>query len=199
MKSIPLGTITSNDAQSLINKKVRTASGVRFTSGKKYHTVKEVIQNPITFEPAFTFYEDNSFVDIVNCARLKSNKQKKKTRERHVTINCGDDGHDSADYDLSVTKDVRGGIGQTWDQRIKMTYGHISNWTEHTKGTLAATLKDGGDSIIVDIGDNHIELDYSEIQQLYVLLMYYNDFSKLDPNTQEIFFHKTPYNKSPKI
>jgi hypothetical protein len=52
---------------SLINKKVVKKSGKPFKSGLKVNTVKSVTENPNTNKPAFTFYEDESVVDVFIC------------------------------------------------------------------------------------------------------------------------------------
>ena len=60
--------------ESLIGRKVRKTSGQNnqsqpkpFKSGSKVNTVKGIVDHPILHIPAFTFYEDDSYVE---CRRV---------------------------------------------------------------------------------------------------------------------------------
>lgn len=61
------------------------------------------------------------------------------------------------DYDLEKT--------DTGFKLIKSDNGEWSN-----PGEVAATLKDNGECIKINIGGKKIKLDYSEIQELHILL-----------------------------
>jgi len=117
-------------------------------------------------------------------------KNKHSEKEKHSVIIKHNDKHESmSDYDLHVTKDVRGGLNHSWDQRIKMKYGQNSDWAQHIKGTTAAKLKDNGDDITITLGNQKITLDYSEIEQLQALLMYHNDVSNLNDSPATFTFY----------
>ena len=69
-------TITLEEARLNIGKKVSKTSPVRtsgrltpkpFKSGSKFNTVKDVIMHPILNIPAYTFEEDESYVECRRC------------------------------------------------------------------------------------------------------------------------------------
>lgn len=55
-----------------INKKVIKKSGKPFKSQFKVNIVKDIINHPILNIPAFTFYEDDSYVDCRSCRSCRS-------------------------------------------------------------------------------------------------------------------------------
>lgn len=56
----------------LIGKKVcKPLSGKPFKSGSKINTVKGIIKHPILNIPAFTFNEDDSYVECRRCEEVK--------------------------------------------------------------------------------------------------------------------------------
>jgi hypothetical protein len=50
-----------------VNDVVSKRSGKPFKSGRKVNTIKELVMNPNTGNPAATFLEDDSVVDIRTC------------------------------------------------------------------------------------------------------------------------------------
>lgn len=57
-----------------IGKKVhKQKSGKPFKSGRKINTVKGIIDHPILHVPAYTFYEDESFVECRRCEVVEIN------------------------------------------------------------------------------------------------------------------------------
>ena len=58
------------DYSRYIGKKVCKESGKPFKSGLKENTVKEIIEHPTLKIPAFTFVEDESFVECRQCAEV---------------------------------------------------------------------------------------------------------------------------------
>lgn len=59
-----------DDFKFLIGKKVIKNSQKPFKSTFKINTVKDVIIHPIKGNPAFTFYEDDSFVECYICKEV---------------------------------------------------------------------------------------------------------------------------------
>lgn len=56
----------------LIGKKVcKPLSGKTFKSGSKVNTVKGIINHPVLNIPAFTFNEDDSYVECRRCDEVK--------------------------------------------------------------------------------------------------------------------------------
>jgi hypothetical protein len=51
--------------------KVSKKSRKPFKSGEKIATVKEIINHPILNRPAYTFYEDDSYVAVERCIVLE--------------------------------------------------------------------------------------------------------------------------------
>lgn len=54
----------------LVGKRVSKSSRKPFKCGEKINTVKAVIEHPILFVPAFTFIEDESFVECRQCVEV---------------------------------------------------------------------------------------------------------------------------------
>lgn len=53
--------------------KVKKKSGKPFKSGNKVNTVKDIVNHPILRgEKAYTFYEDDSYVNVVMCELIKT-------------------------------------------------------------------------------------------------------------------------------
>lgn len=57
----------SKNYQSFIGKKVVKKSNKPFKSGEKTNTVKGIITHPILKIPAYTFEEDESYVECRRC------------------------------------------------------------------------------------------------------------------------------------
>ncbi len=51
------------ELEAFLGKKVQKISGKPFKSGEKINTVDQVVWNPVTGKPAFSFLEDYSIVD----------------------------------------------------------------------------------------------------------------------------------------
>ena len=51
----------------MIGQKVIKQSKRLFKSGSKINTVKDIIEHPITKRPAYTFCEDDSYVEVRMC------------------------------------------------------------------------------------------------------------------------------------
>lgn len=58
---------TNDQIQSMIGKVVTKTSGKPFKSGNEYNTVVGIVTHPILGCPAFTFIEDESFVECCRC------------------------------------------------------------------------------------------------------------------------------------
>ncbi len=54
-------------SQEEILMKVKKKSGKPFKSKEKVNTVKDIITHPITGNPAYLFYEDDSYVEVKQC------------------------------------------------------------------------------------------------------------------------------------
>ena len=54
----------------LIGRKVMKRTGKPFKSTLKTNTIKSVITHEITGRPAFTFYEDDSYVELHKCSMV---------------------------------------------------------------------------------------------------------------------------------
>jgi len=53
-----------------------------------------------------------------------------------------------------------------------LNYSNNSDWNDDLKGTVAATLQDDGDGIIIKMeGIKKLELDYMQAQKLLILLL----------------------------
>jgi hypothetical protein len=70
------------------------------------------------------------------------------------------------------------GEGMEYDYDLKYEdgkticlYSHNSEWTEHLQGQKAGLIKDIKDGFLIKIGDKKIELDYSDMQVLKILLL----------------------------
>jgi len=50
-----------------------------------------------------------------------------------------------------------------------------NGWTPHTQGVEAARLKDTGDDVKIKVGNKKITLDYSELEEVFLLLTFYNN------------------------
>lgn len=117
-----------------------------------------------------------------------------KKHKRYLTIktnNIMDSA--AADYNIKVTHDSSAKGCYDWNQQIKMTYGHISDWVDAIKGTPAMTLKDDGDGITLIVHDNpkkRITFEYYQFHELYGLLQYYFKCSKLNPDDLIFEFSK---------
>lgn len=59
--------------EDMIGKKVeKNLSGKPFKSGSKINTVKGVVKHPVLGIPAFTFEEDDSYVECRRCQVVKN-------------------------------------------------------------------------------------------------------------------------------
>lgn len=73
------------------------------------------------------------------------------------------------------------------NQQIKLSFHKDDvHWTEKVRGKTAVKLHDDGNGVKIKFQDrkNHIELDYSEVDEMYMLLSYYQQnsgFSKFIP------------------
>lgn len=64
-------TIREKDYFHMIGKRVTKAnSGKPFKSGNKVNTVKGIINHPQLNIPAFTFFEDDSYVEARKCFEI---------------------------------------------------------------------------------------------------------------------------------
>lgn len=62
----------STQFENLIGKKVcKPLSGKPFKSGLKVNTVKGIVNHPVLNIPAFTFVEDESYVECRRCEEVK--------------------------------------------------------------------------------------------------------------------------------
>ena len=72
------------DYNSYIGKEViKLSSGKPFKSGKKINTVKDVINHPILNIHAFTFIEDDSYVE---CRRCYLYERKKDMKNKNIIL-----------------------------------------------------------------------------------------------------------------
>jgi hypothetical protein len=68
---------------------------------------------------------------------------------------------DSHSYDIRIEDDV-----------YTMSRSNDSDWVD--PGEEVASLEDGGNGVLIQIGEVEIELDYSELEQLLALLLAHN-------------------------
>ena len=54
--------------------------------------------------------------------------------------------------------------------KINLRHSNSEIWTSHTQGTHVGTLKDTGNNIKIDIGDEKLKLNYSEFVELFILM-----------------------------
>ena len=86
-------------------------------------------------------------------------------------------------HELKVTKD------ELDDRRIKLKFDkNDQQWTELVRGKTAGTLKDHGNGITIKLRDKKkpIELDYSQMVDVQLLLKYYLEDSGLTSFKQTI-------------
>jgi hypothetical protein len=62
---------TASDYEALVGKRVhKRRSGKPFKSGEKVNTVKGIVNHPQLDIPAFTFLEDDSYVECRKCVEF---------------------------------------------------------------------------------------------------------------------------------
>lgn len=160
-------------------------SGKPFKSKSTMNTVCGMCINPNSMKIAYIFDEDESIVDCHMC-RLEHAPYK---RARDVTIyNKASESY--SDYEIGITNDDRGGIGNFWDQQIQMNYGHLSGWSPGIPGTMAVRLTDNGDGITFVMANNEFTLDYDEFAMVHAMMLYYHNESKLDDKPLSYHFTK---------
>jgi len=175
-------------ASAAIGTAVVKRSGKPFKSSNTQNTVVGVCINPNSRKIAYIFDEDESIVD---CFRCKPATIACKKRKRSITITDKQHG-DYSDYDCEVTANEQGGLEVLWNQRFEVTYGYLSGWHDHIKGTTAGTFHDDGSGINITVGDsNTIMVDYSQLSVLYAMLKYHNEHSKFEPAPLTYTIHKT--------
>lgn len=84
----------------MIGKRVAKPSGKPFKSGLKVNTVKGVIDHPILHVPAFTFVEDESYVNCLYCGEVMEEAERKPT----TMIEDGD-GYRAEDGSLTLARE----------------------------------------------------------------------------------------------
>jgi hypothetical protein len=57
---------------------------------------------------------------------------------------------------------------------VELKYSFSGNWNESIVNTVAASIMDDGSGVQIRIGKKKINLDYSELSQLFILLSYRN-------------------------
>lgn len=62
------------------------------------------------------------------------------------------------------------------ESTIKLRYSKSDIWTESTKGTDIATLKDTGNKIKIAINGKKIKLDYDEFNELLTIMTVKNKY-----------------------
>ena len=100
--------------------------------------------------------------------------------------------HDAGDshsslYQLETTvKDIN-------DCRVEIRFAEQDcNWTDKVRGKIAAKLKDHGNGVTVKfMGSKKIELDYSQLVEMMILLQYYNEDSDIS-NFKSTFIKMLP-------
>lgn len=81
---------------------------------------------------------------------------------------------------------------QNDDDQTIIRYGAgTSLWTQEIRGDVAGVLNDDGDAVTISIGDEHIRLDYAEMEVLTALIMSCND------TEMELREHKTTASLKP--
>jgi argininosuccinate synthase len=85
------------------------------------------------------------------------------------------DNGEASIYDLE-TIDAHANTG-----KVLMRYSPLDNaWTSLVKGEVAVKLKDTGDEVKIKFDNGKkIKLDYSQLQELAMILQYYNEDSGL--------------------
>lgn len=56
---------------------------------------------------------------------------------------------------------------------IKYSEGRL--WSENVQGTMAGSVYDNGDEVVISVGGNTMQLDYAEMEVLTALIMACND------------------------
>lgn len=106
-------------------------------------------------------------------------------KDNHILIefNNGDDS--SNIYELFVSDRKHN------ETIIKMIYSMKDDgWSDKVKGKQAASLKDNGNGVSIRMGKKTINLDYSEMVELLLLLVYYHSDSDIEPLTPKITKYK---------
>lgn len=93
--------------------------------------------------------------------------------------------HNSGDGDVSLYQ-AQVTNNEINNQRIKLSFHKDdTHWTETIRGKTAVKLHDNGNGVKIKFRDRDpIELDYSEVSEMYMLLSYYQQnsgFSKFIP------------------
>lgn len=83
--------------------------------------------------------------------------------------------YETSIYDMETTRKYYN------DGKVVMRYSPLdAGWSPHVRGQVAAKLKDNGNGVKIKFDDGtKIKLDYSQVQELYILLDYYNYDSEL--------------------
>jgi hypothetical protein len=70
---------------------------------------------------------------------------------------------------------------ESGDEIIMKFYENDSQWAEHVRGKKAVTMKDTGDGVNIKFRNSKskIELDYSQLVELMMLLKFHNEDSDL--------------------
>jgi hypothetical protein len=67
MSVSPLRKLNLDELQAMVGRRVHKMSGKPFKSRLWNATVKGVITHPLTQKPAFTFLEDETYVEVARC------------------------------------------------------------------------------------------------------------------------------------
>ena len=57
---------------------------------------------------------------------------------------------------------------------VELKYSFAGGWSDSLTNTVAASVMDDGNGVQIRIGKKKINLDYSELSQLFILLAYRN-------------------------
>jgi hypothetical protein len=64
-------------------------------------------------------------------------------------------------------------------------YSNGGEWQNHIKGNIAMTIEDDGNGLKVKFDDNY-RIDYSEAEQLFILLKLINSPAKYEISTKKL-------------
>jgi hypothetical protein len=60
------------------------------------------------------------------------------------------------------------------DKRTNLSYDpNGGDWSEHVRGTTAASLHDNGEGVEIEFDKKTIELNYSQLIEIYMILTHY--------------------------
>lgn len=106
-------------------------------------------------------------------------------KENHVLVEYGDTPGDSSIYEFFVSD------RKVHETVIKMLYSDKDKgWTDKVRGKQAASLKDDGNGVRIRIDNKTINLNYSQMVEILLLLVYYYSDSEIEQSVANITKYK---------